>query len=100
MFAILESKENEIKELQKKLETITKEQESCQKEAESSEDQLKIVKIEPNKIVQESEVSEKPEKKKDKKDKKKRIGKRFRSTVKKFNYQLKSSVQVNLIICF
>ena len=47
MIAILESKENEIKELQNKLQIITKEQESCQNEAESNKDKLKSVKLEP-----------------------------------------------------
>ncbi len=47
LFVILESKENEIIELQNKLETVTKELESCQNEAESNMDQLKIVKLEP-----------------------------------------------------
>ncbi len=104
---IIESKENEIKEIQNKLETVSKEHDLRQKEAESNKDHLKSVKMEPVKsegLLEEDdddsceivELSSVPEKKT---NGQKRKGKRFRSTVKKFNYQLKSSVQVNLTIC-
>jgi hypothetical protein len=105
---ILESKENEIKELKNKLETISKEHEFCQKEAESNMDPLKCDKLQHVKsegLLEEDnddsceivELFSVPEKNT---NGKKRKGKKIRSTVKKFNYQLKSSVQVNLLFAF
>ncbi len=102
---ILELKENEIKEPQNKLETISKEHELCLRESLPNIDQLKSVKIEPAasealseedddencKKVDESSISEK------KTNGQKRKGKtKTRSTVKKLNFKLKSSVQVEL----
>ncbi len=101
---ILELKENEIKEPQNKLEKISKEHELCLRESLPNIDQLKSFKIEPAaseslseedddqncKKVDESSISEK------KTNGQKRKEKKTRSTVKKLNFKLKSSVQVEL----
>jgi hypothetical protein len=101
LFRILESKVNEIKELQNKLQIITKEHESCQKGAESREDQLDSAELEPvaleylieqekddsSEIIEESSL---PEEKIQEKEKKKR----FRSKRNLLKYKSKS-IQVN-----
>ena len=90
---ILESKENEIKELQNKLEIVTREHESCQKQAESSRDQIKSVKLESAEqedgdcceIIEEFSLLE------IKTEETKRITERRNV----FKYQMKSNIQVN-----
>ncbi len=86
---ILESKENEIIELQNKLEKITKEHDICQKPTESSQDQLKSVELESaaSGSLLEQEDNQNIETTTE-------ISKRLRSKRNLFKYQMKH-IQVN-----
>ena len=108
MIVILETKENEIKVLQIKLEAMNKEHESCNNKADSTQDHIKsknleheasemLLEKEDDDYCQIVELSSVPE---TKTDDKKRKTNRLRSSVKQFSYQMKSSVQVELNICF